>query len=129
MPARARLPREGPFRKDSATSGWRANNVRPYSLYNAKSAFGADGPGGYGIRPYGAGGDACIDLSGVRQTGTWGKALSPTRCGGSPLAEGAKKNTAAHYRSYSTPLSLSYSTVQPSACKRAAVGVSAAVRT
>ncbi len=23
--------------------------------------------------------------------GTWGKALSPTRCGGSPLAEGAKK--------------------------------------
>ena len=31
--------------------------------------------------------------------------------------------------SYSTPLSLSYSTVQPSACKRAAVGVSAAVRT
>ena len=87
------------------------------------------GPGGYGIRPYGAGGDACIDLSGVRQTGTWGKALSPTRCGGSPLAEGAKKNTAAHYRSYSTPLSLSYSTVQPSACKRAAVGVSAAVRT
>ena len=53
--------------------------------------------------------------------GAWGKALSPTRCGGSPLAEGAKKNTAAHYRSYST--------VQPSACKRAAVGVSAAVRT
>ena len=86
-------------------------------------------PGGYGIRPYGAGGDACIDLSGVRQTGAWGKALSLTRCGGSPLAEGAKKNTAAHYCSYSTPLSLSYSTVQPSACKRAAVGVSAAVRT
>ena len=57
------------------------------------------------------------------------KVLSPTRCGGSPLAEGAKKNTAAHYRSYSTPLSLSYSTIQPSACKRAAVGVSAAVRT
>ena len=75
------------------------------------------------------GGDACIGPAGVRQTGAWGKALSPTRCGGSPLAEGAKKNTAAHYRSYSTPLSLSYSTVQPSACKRAAVGVSAAVRT
>ena len=70
-----------------------------------------------------------IDPAGVRQMGAWGKALSPTRCGGSPLAEGAKKNTAAHYRSYSTPLSLSYSTVQPSACKRAAVGVSAAVRT
>ena len=46
--------------------------------------------GGYGIRPYGAGGDACIDPAGVRQTGTWGKALSHTRCGGSPLAEGAK---------------------------------------
>ena len=116
MPARARLPREGPFRKDSAASGWRANNVRPYSLYNVKSAFGADGPGGYGIRPYGAGGDACIDPQ--LQDGRLWEGRGPGMPG--PYIVPC---------SYSTPLSLSYSTVQPSACKRAAVGVSAAVRT
>ena len=30
-------------------------------VHGFTSLFWADGPGGYGIRPYGAGGDACID--------------------------------------------------------------------
>ena len=83
LPARARLPREGPSRKDAATSGLRANNVRPYSLYNAKSAFGADGPGGYGIRPYGAG--AMLASTHSYRTDACGKAAgracpAPTLC-------------------------------------------------
>ena len=79
--------------------------------------FWADGPGGYGIRPYGAGG-MLASTRGYRADGRLWEGRGPGMPG--PYIVPC---------SYSTPLSLSYSTVQPSACKRAAVGVSAAVRT
>ena len=57
--------------------------------------------------PRRGGGVEGLNFAMARNISSGGKVLSPTRCGGSPLAEGAKRSTGNHTR-ISTPFSRKY---------------------
>ena len=66
----------------------RANNVRPYSLYDGENVFWhAEAPSVRGLSPQVTEGERLAIARNISDSRT---VLSPTACGRSPLAEGAK---------------------------------------